>query len=126
MASLQPSPGIIELLTDLLRQVRSLWATEIELARTELAKSSSQAAGGVAKVAVGAVFLLAGFFFLLAALTAFLVRLGLPVDLSCLIVAVLALLGGWLILRAGVSAFAPGNLLPRRSINQISSFIRRA
>jgi len=125
MASLEISPRILELLADLVRQVSSLWTIELDLARAELSESSSRAAAGFVKVAAGAVFLLAGLFFLLAALTAFLVRLGLPVDLSCLIVAVVALIGGGLALRAGVQAFQPSKLLPRRSIEQISSLMRR-
>lgn len=125
MASLEISPRILELLADLVRQVSSLWTIELDLARAELSESSSRAAAGLVKVAAGAVFLLAGLFFLLAALTAFLVRLGLPVDLSCLIVAVVALIGGGLALRAGAQAFQPSKLLPRRSIEQISSLMRR-
>ena len=97
----------------------------VGLARAELSESSSRAAAGLVKVAAGAVFLLAGLFFLLAALTAFLVRLGLPVDLSCLIVAIVALIGGGLALRAGAQAFQPSKLMPRRSIEQISSLMRR-
>ena len=125
MASLEISPRILELLADLVRQVSSLWTIELDLARAELSESSSRAVAGLVKVAAGAVFLLAGLFFLLAALTAFLVRLGLPVDLSCLIVAVVALIVGGLALRAGAQAFQSGKLLPRRSIEQISSLMRR-
>ena len=125
MASLQSSPLILDLLAQLVKQVTALWTIEVDLLRAELTESSSRAMGGLAKLVVGAVFLLAGFFFLLAALTALLVRLGLPVDLSCLIVAVVALIGGLLLLRAGASAFASRSLLPRRSIDQISSLIGR-
>jgi len=125
MASLEISPRILELLADLVRQVSSLWTIELDLARVELSESSSRAAAGLVKVVAGAVFLLAWLFFLLAALTAFLVRLGLPVDLSCLIVAVVALIGGGLALRAGVQTFQPSKLLPRRGIQQISSLMRR-
>jgi hypothetical protein len=115
----------MELLAGLVRQVASLWTIELDLARAELAESSSLAAGGLAKVAAGAVFLLAGLFFLLAALAAFLVRLGLPVDLSCLIVALCALSAGGLILRSGARAFESRSLLPHRTIDQISSLMRR-
>jgi len=125
MASLQTPSLILDLLAQLVKQVTTLWTIEVDLLRAELAESSSRAIGGIVKIAVGAVFLLAGFFFLLAALTALLVRLGLPVDLSCLIVAVVALVGGGLLLRAGISAFAARSLLPRRSIDQISSLIGR-
>jgi hypothetical protein len=123
MASLETPPFILDLLAQLVRQVTALWTIEVDLLRAELAESSSRAMGGLAKLVVGAVFLLAGFFFLLAALAALLVRLGLPVDLSCLIVAVVALIGGLILLRAGASAFTSRSLLPRRSIDQISSLI---
>jgi len=126
MASLRTTPSIMELFADLLRQVSTLLSLEFDLARAELAQSSSRAAVGLGKVAAGAVCLLAGLFFLLAAVCAFLVRLGLPVDLSCLIVAVAVMLAGWFALRSGARAFEPRNLLPRRSLGQISSFIRRA
>jgi len=125
MANLQTPSLILDLLAQLVKQVTTLCAIEVDLLRAELSESSSRAIGGVAKIAVGAVFLLAGFFFLLAALTALLVRLGLPVDLSCLVVALVALIGGGLLLRAGTSAFAARSLLPRRSIDQISSLIGR-
>jgi hypothetical protein len=125
MAELRAAAGIIELLTDLARQLVALAATELALMRVELSQSSSRALVGVAKVVVGGVFLLAAFFFVLAAVTAFLVRLGAPVDLSCLIVAVAASVAGGLILRSGARAFQPENLLPRRSLAQISSIIRR-
>jgi len=125
MASLQTPSLILDLLAQLVKQVTTLWTIEVDLLRAELAESSSRAIGGIAKIAVGAVFLLAGFFFLLAALAALLVRLGLPVDVSCLIVAVVALGGGGLLIRAGANAFAARSLLPRRSIDQISSLIGR-
>jgi len=125
MASLRTTPSIMELFADLLTQVSRLLSLEFDLARAELAESSSRAVGGLGKVAAGAVFLLAGLFFLLAAICAFLVRLGVPVDVSCLIVAVAAMIAGWFSLKSGFSAFEAGKLLPRRSLGQISSFIRR-
>jgi len=126
MASLRTTPSIMELFADLLTQVSRLLTLEFDLARAELAESSSRAAGGLGKVAVGGVFLLAGLFFLLAAICAFLVRLGVPVDVSCLIVAVAVMAAGYFCLKSGASAFEPRNLLPRRSLGQISSFLRRA
>jgi hypothetical protein len=118
--------GTKELFADLLRQISALLALEVELFRVELSESSSRAATGLAKIAAGAAFLLGGFLLLLTALCAFLVRLGLPIDLACLIVAAGALLTGWLMFRDGTRALEPGNLLPQRSLNQVSSLIRRA
>ena len=118
--------GTIGLLGDLFRQVSKLLGVEADLLRVELKESSSRAVASVGRVAAGAAFLVCGLFVLLAALCAFLVRLGLPADLACLVVAVIALLTGWLCLRSGVSKFESGALVPRRSLNQISSLIKRA
>jgi len=126
MASLPAAPGIPELLADLLRQVSALISLEFDLARAELAESSARVGGGLGKMAAGAVLLLAGLFFILAAVCAFLVRLGLPVDASCLIVGAAVLIAGGMLLRQGASAFEPAKLLPRRSLGQISSLMRRS
>jgi hypothetical protein len=126
MASLQAGPAIPELFADLLKQVSTLVAIELDLARAELSLSFERLAGGVGKVAVGAVLLLAGLFFVLAAICAFLVRLGLPVDLACLAVGAVVTIVGYLLLRWGTDAFVPSKLLPRRSLAQISSLMRRS
>jgi len=128
MASLRTAPvtpGLMELLADLVRQILLLLSLEVDLARSELAENSARAARGLGAIVAGAVFLLAGFFFLLAAACAFLVRIGVPVDVACLIVAVVVLLVGGLMLRSGARVCEPRNWLPRRTLGQISSLIGR-
>jgi hypothetical protein len=120
--------GTIGLLADLREQISTLFGIEYDLLRTEFVENSSRAAASVAKVAAGAASLMAGFLVLLAALCAFLVRLGLPVDGACfcLLVAAIALLAGWLCLQSGLRSLKLGALVPRRSLNQITSLISRA
>ena len=124
MANLRAAPELTELLADLFRQVSALVIVETDLARAELAESSSRAVGGLVKLAAGAVLLLFGVPFLLSAIVAFLVRLGVPVDVSYLIVAAVTIGVGIIILRSGVKALKPANLAPRRTMAQISSFMR--
>jgi hypothetical protein len=117
--------GTIGLLGDLLGQVFELLGLEFDLLRVELTQSSSRAVASLGRAAAGAAFLMAGLLVLLTAFCAFLVRLGLPVDGACLLVAAIALLAGWLCLRSGMRNLEPGALIPRRSLNQITSLVTR-
>jgi Putative Actinobacterial Holin-X, holin superfamily III len=118
--------GTLDLIGDLVRQISNLLSVEIDLLRVELTENSSRAAASLGRVAAGAAFLIIGFLVLVEALCAFLVRLGLPIDLACLLVSAVSLLTGWLCLRSGLTNLKPGALLPRRSLNQITSIITRA
>lgn len=115
----------LQLIVDLIRQVQRLVSIEIDLARAELAESAGSLSSGAIALAAGAAIVFAGFVFLLAAATAFLVRLGAPLDGACLVVAVAALLAGFLLLRSGGKALRPEKLLPARSFAQLSSLLGR-
>lgn len=114
-----------QLIVDLIWQVRQLVSIELDLARAELAASAGSLSSGVSALAAGAAIAFAGFIFLLAAASAFLVRLGAPLDGACLIVAVVALLAGFLLLHSGGKALRPEKLLPARSFAQLSSLFGR-
>lgn len=118
-------PTTLQLIVDLIRQVQQLVAIEMDLARAEMARSAGSLSSGVVLLAAGAAIAFVGFIFLLAAATAFLVRLGAPLDVSCLIVAAVALLAGFLMLRSGGKALRPEKLLPTRSFAQLSSLLGR-
>jgi hypothetical protein len=111
----------LRLVVELIAQARQLIAIEISLTRAELTENVGSAASGAALVAVGAAFMLAGLVAFLAAVSAFLVRLGAPLDVACLIVAIGALIGGLLLMRWGGRGLQPRNLLPARSLAQLSS-----
>jgi hypothetical protein len=118
-------PTTLQLIVDLVRQVQQLVSIEMDLAKAELAESAGSLSSGAIALAAGAAVAFAGFFFLLAAASAFLVRLGAPLDVACLVVAAAALLAGFLLLRSGSRALRPEKLLPARSFAQLSSLLGR-
>jgi hypothetical protein len=126
MVTRSEASGTIGLLGDLFRQISTLLNVEVDLLRVELTESSSRAAASLVKVAAGAALFIAGILALSAAFCAFLVRLGLPIDLACLLVAAIAMLAGWMCLRSGLRSLEPGVLIPRRTLNQITSLITGA
>ena len=115
----------LELVADLVRQTRLLIAAELQLAKTELACCAHSAAVGATSLAAGGAIMFAGFLMLLGGVAAFFVRLGAPWDAACAAVAAAALLGGWALLRSGVRFLARGEVLPVRSIAQMSSIFGR-
>lgn len=114
-----------QLIVELVRQVQRLITIEIDLAKAELGQSAGSLSSGAIALAAGAAIAFVGVIFLFAAASTFLVRLGLPLDGSCLIVAVVALGAGFLLLRSGGKALRPEKLLPTRSFAQLSSLLGR-
>lgn len=115
----------LKLIAEAFSLVRGLITTEIELARAELAENAGSAVSGAAALAAGAALMFAGLIVLLGSVSAFLVRLGAPLDVACLIVAITALTVGLALVRWGGRALQPGKLLPARSLAQISSLLWR-
>ena len=125
MANKPIAAPTLQLIVDLIRQVQRLLSIEIDLARAELAESAGSLPSGAIALAAGAAIAFAGFIFLLAAGSAFLVRLGAPLDVACLVAAVASLVAGFLLLRSGGKALRPEKLLPARSFAQLSSLLGR-
>jgi Putative Actinobacterial Holin-X, holin superfamily III len=113
----------LPLFLDLLRQVRDLFAVELKLAQAELRERGSVLPSSLTAVVVGLVLLPVGAILLFVAVSLFLMRLGAPLDLSFLIVALVLLAGGFLALRWGASRLKPSRLAPTKSISQISSLL---
>jgi drug/metabolite transporter (DMT)-like permease len=117
---MQPTLG---LLLDLVRQVRELLLVELSLARAELSERGKTIPSSLTAVVVGLILLPIGAVLFFAAVSLFLMRLGLPLDLSVLIVAVVLLAGGSLALAWGANRLKPSRLAPKKSISQISSLL---
>lgn len=96
---------------------------ETSLAGAELKESLRAAASALAMLFAGAVLLLGGIIILLVAAAHFLMRFGVPADISFLIVALVALLIGGGLLTAGAKALSVSRLAPRRSLAQISAIL---
>ena len=117
---MRPTVG---LLFELLREVRQLLAVELALAQAELRERGQSIPSSLTAVVAGLIFLPIGAVLFFVALSLFLVRLGAPLDLSFLIVAVVLLAIGFLALRWGASRLKPSRLAPTKSISQISSLL---
>ena len=113
--------SVPELLSSALGQVSTLFRKEIQLARAEMGEKFGQAAGAVVPIAAGGAVLLGVLILLLFALSSLLVRLfDLATGWAQLIVAVVFALVGYLLVRSGLSTLKTSNLVPERTVEQVS------
>lgn len=113
--------SVPELLSSALGQVSTLFRKEIQLARAEMGEKFGQAAGAVVPIAAGGAVLLGSLILLLFALASLLVRLfGIATGWAQLIVAVVFALIGYLLVRSGLSTLKTSNLVPERTVEQVS------
>ena len=109
-----------ELFGNLVTQLSTLFRKEVQLARSEVGEKVGQATESIAYLAVGGVLLLAALIILLEALVAFLAYLGVPVPWARLIVGVVLALIGYGLVRSGMSGLKASNLVPNRTVEQLS------
>lgn len=111
----------LELLLDLLGQVRELTRVEASLVRAEISERAGNIPSSLMAVVVGLVLLLIGLGLILVAGGLFLLRFGVPLDLAFLVVAAVAIAVSFVLLRLGAVRLKPSRLVPYKSISQISS-----
>ncbi len=109
-----------ELFGNLVNQLSTLFRKEVQLARAEVGEKVEQATGSVAMLAAGGVLLLAALMILLEVVVAFLAYLGIPVPWARLIVGVVVALIGYALVRSGMSGLKTSNLVPDRTVEQLS------
>lgn len=112
--------SVPELLGNLVNQVSTLFRKEVQLARAEVGEKVGQATGSIVSLAAGGVLLLAALMILLEAVVAFLAYLGIPVPWARLIVGVVVALIGYALVRSGMSGLKTSNLVPNRTVEQLS------
>jgi Putative Actinobacterial Holin-X, holin superfamily III len=110
-------------LLDLFDQVRELMRVELSLVRAEISERTSGLPSRLTAVVVGVVLLPLAIGLILVAVSLFLLRFGIPLDLAFLIVAVVAIAVSLLLLRLGVAGLKPSRFMPAKSMSQISSLI---
>src|SRR3984885_5978556 len=113
----------LELLGVLAEQTRSLVQVELSLLRAELRERGASISSSLTKVGVGFIFLPIGLTLIFVAISLALRRFGIPADLAFLIVAVVAIAVGCLALISGLRGLRPSQLVPSKSISQISSLL---
>jgi Putative Actinobacterial Holin-X, holin superfamily III len=113
----------VELLLELIGQVRELARVELSLARAEVGERAGGIPSSLVAVIAGAVLLLVSLGLLSGALCVFLLRFGVALDLSFLIVGIVAIGVAFFLVRSGVAGLNPSRLVPAKSISQISSLL---
>jgi drug/metabolite transporter (DMT)-like permease len=108
-----------ELMAELSRDTGTLVRKEFELATTELTARAREVAGHAAIAAVGAALLHAGVLVVLAALVIALTQMGMQPWLAAVIVAALAMIGGYVMMNSGVSRIKNTSLAPRQTIETL-------
>jgi membrane protein len=105
-----------QLFGELSRDTRTLVQQEIRLAKAEVAEKAGIMARGVGFVVGGGFVAYGGLLALIATLILGLVALGLPPWAAALIGGVLAIAGGYVLIRAGLAALKPSELTPKETI----------
>lgn len=110
-----------ELFTDALGETTMLVRKEVQLARAEMGEKVGQVTGALPALAAGGAMLLGALLLLLHALALLVATLfDLADGWGYLIVGVLAALGGYLMLKGGLSRLRLSNLVPNRTAEQLS------
>ncbi|WP_439596425.1 phage holin family protein [Falsiroseomonas sp.] len=122
----QSERSLPELFSTVIGQISTLFRQEVQLARAEVGEKISHASGAVTPLGAGAGLLLGALILLLFALVSLLVHFGVPLGWSQLIVALVAALLGYALIRGGVSKLNTTNLMPQRTAEQLSRDARVA
>jgi membrane protein len=119
MATLHDDRSLGQLVTHLGEEMTTLVRQEMLLARTELGEKVAQAKKGTALAAGGALLAYGGLLALVAAVVLGLIAAGVPAWGAALVAAVVAGGGGYMLVRMGVAALKPSELVPRETIESL-------
>jgi len=106
-------------LNDLLTELGGLFRTEIRLARVEVSHTIGKMGTGLGFTAAGGLILFSGFLFILTAAVGGLMKAGLPLWLSALIVGGATLFIGATLLVLGLGRLKVKELTPTRTVHQL-------
>ena len=109
---------IATLISDLTRDITTLFRQEVRLVKTEMSEKVEQAESGMTMLVVGGAVAYAGFLFLLAAAILGL-SLFLQPWLSALIVAAVVLIVGLVMVAKGRKNLKARNLLPEKTVESL-------
>jgi hypothetical protein len=112
--------SVTDLFGSVIGQISTLFRKEVQLARAELGEKLGDAAGAVTPLAAGGALLLGALILLLFAVVSLLVSYGVATGWAQLIVGVVAALGGYALIRGGLSHLKTSNLVPSRTTTQLS------
>lgn len=111
--------SVPQLLSDLARDLATLFRKEGQLIRAELSDKITQLEVGAGSIAAGAICLLAALLVLLQALVIALANAGLGAGWASLLVGVVVAALGVFLLKKGADHMKASNLAPERSAHQL-------
>ncbi|HZA65709.1 MAG TPA: phage holin family protein [Geminicoccaceae bacterium] len=107
------------LLSELSRDITTLFRKEIELARAETSEKVTRSFVAIGSIAGGAILALAALMVLLQALVIAIAELGVPAGWSSLIVGVVVAAIAYGLIQKGTNDLKAGSLAPSRTINSL-------
>ena len=119
MADRTDDRSLGDLLADLSRETRQLVRKEVELATTEMTAKAKRAGAAIGVAAAGGALLHAGLLVLLAAIVLGLAELGVPSWLSAVIVAVIAMVVGYVFVNRGLTQLQRTSVAPTQAIESL-------
>ena len=108
-----------QLFADLSQEARTLIHQELQLAKTELTEKASTMARGAAFVVGGGLLAYGGLLAIVAAIVLGLIALGLPAWAGALLGGVVVAGTGYVLIRSGLAALRPEQLVPRETIETL-------
>jgi len=108
-----------EMFAELSRETRTLIQQEVQLAKTELSENAAKMAKGAAMIVGGGLIAYGGLLAVIAAIVLVLIVFGLPPWVGALLGGLVAAAIGYLLIRAGLAALKPQELLPRKTIETL-------
>jgi putative superfamily III holin-X len=115
----QSNRSIPELFSDAVGQLAKLIGNEFDLARAELSEKASLAGRAAAMIGAGAVILIPALVLLLFAISAALVRSGLPEPVSYLLTGAGAAVVSGILISLGMSRLSADALKPSITLDQV-------
>jgi hypothetical protein len=114
------SRSVSELISAAVGQFTGLMRTEVNLFGSELARKAALGAVGLGLLFGSVLVTGSAFFILLTALATWLIELGLSPPVGFLLSGIVGLLIGGVLAWLGLQKLSPKNLVPKRSIQQLS------
>lgn len=108
-----------EMFAELSRETRTLIQQEVQLAKTELSEKATKMAKGAAMIVGGGLIAYGGLLAVLAAIVLVLIEFGLAPWMGALLGGVVAAGTGYLLVRSGLAALKPQDLMPRKTIETL-------
>jgi uncharacterized membrane protein YqjE len=119
MATIKDERTLGEMFAELSRETRTLIQQELQLAKTELTEKAAKMGKAAGLIVGGGLIAYAGLLAIIAAMVLILVAIGAPPWAAALTGGVLVAGIGYLLIRSGLAALKPQELIPQKTIETL-------